>query len=140
MRTPAMINWPGHVPAGQRSNEVVHITDMFTTLLLWAGLDVPKDRVIDGVDQRPFFEGRQAASNRDGFPFWLGETLYGVKWRNFKLVMVKQATLTDPALAPPKQRCALDREHWPGFTGGTDALSGVRRPCYRTRPDVLAVP
>ena len=101
LRTPAMINWPGHVPAGQRSNEVVHITDMFTTLLLWAGLDVPKDRVIDGVDQRPFFEGRQAASNRDGFPFWLGETLYGVKWRNFKLVMVKQATLTDPALALP---------------------------------------
>jgi arylsulfatase len=58
--------YPGHVPAAQVSNEIVHITDMFTTLLLWTGLEVPKDRVIDGVDQRAFFEGKQAASNRVG--------------------------------------------------------------------------
>jgi hypothetical protein len=28
---------------------------MFTTLLLWAGLEIPRDRVIDGLDQRAFF-------------------------------------------------------------------------------------
>ena len=28
----------------------------------------------------------------------MGDTLYGVKWRNFKLVMNEQKTLTDPAL------------------------------------------
>jgi arylsulfatase A-like enzyme len=101
LRTPALVRYPGHVPGGQKSNEIVHITDMFTTLLLWAGLEVPKDRVIDGVDQRAFFEGKQANSNREGFPFWLGPQLYGVKWRNFKLVMVEQKTLTDPALPLP---------------------------------------
>ena len=101
LRTPALVRYPGHVPAGQKSNEIVHITDMFTTLLLWAGLDVPKDRVIDGVDQRPFLEGRQATSSRDGFPFWLGSELYGVKWHEFKLILVKQTTLTDPALPLP---------------------------------------
>jgi len=101
LRTPALVRYPGHVPASQKSNEVVHITDMFTTLLLWAGLDVPKDRVIDGIDQRAFFEGKQTTSNREGFPFWLGSELYGVKWRNFKLVMVEQKTLTDPALPLP---------------------------------------
>jgi arylsulfatase len=42
---------------GKKSNDIVHVTDMFTTLLLWAGLEVPKDRVIDGADHRPFFEG-----------------------------------------------------------------------------------
>jgi len=101
LRTPAMVRYPGHVPAGQKSNEIVHITDMFTTLLLWTGLEVPKDRMIDGVDQRPFFEGRQANSNRDGFPFWLGSELYGVKWHQFKLILVEQKTLTDPALPLP---------------------------------------
>jgi hypothetical protein len=34
------------------------------------------------------------------FPFlyWMGDTLYGVKWRNFKMVLVLQRTLSDPAL------------------------------------------
>jgi hypothetical protein len=26
LRTPALIRYPGHVPAGQRSNEIIHIT------------------------------------------------------------------------------------------------------------------
>jgi arylsulfatase A-like enzyme len=69
LRTPALVRYPGHVPAGQVSNEIVHITDMFTTLVSWAGLQVPTDRVIDGVDQRAFFEGKQKNSNREGFLF-----------------------------------------------------------------------
>jgi arylsulfatase len=101
LRTPAIIRFPGRVKPGQRSNEVVHIVDMFPTLVLWAGLAVPNDRAIDGVDQRAFFEGEQSHSNRDGFPFWLGPQLYGVKWRNFKLALVKQRTLTDPASPLP---------------------------------------
>lgn len=101
LRTPALVRYPGHVQPGQRSNEIVHITDMYTTLLLWAGLGVPKDRVIDGVDQRAFFEGKQTNSNREGFPFWLGSELYGVKWHQFKLVFMKQKTLTDPAVPLP---------------------------------------
>jgi len=109
----------------------VHITDMFATLLLWAGLDVPKDRVIDGVDQRAFFEGRQAASNREGFLYWLGDELYGVKRRNFKLVMVEQKTLTDPALRLPNPHLInLDtdpKEREPlGYPG--------RRTCCKTPP------
>ena len=103
LRTPAIVRFPGHVPAGQVSNEIVHVTDMFTTILNWAGLEVPKDRVIDGVDQRPFFEGAQETSNREGFLYWMGDVLYGVKWRNFKMVLVLQKTLADPAqhLATP---------------------------------------
>ena len=98
MRTPCIIRYPGHVPAGRESNEVVHITDMFTTLVRWSGSDVPSDRVIDGVDQRAFLEGRQETSNRDGFPFWMGETLFGVKWKNFKVIFQQQKYLNEPAL------------------------------------------
>ena len=101
LRTPALVRYPGHVPPQQRSNEIVHVTDMFTTLLLWAGIEIPNDRVIDGVDQRAFLEGKQTESNRDGFPYWLGAELYGVKWRNFKLVLALQRTLSDPGLRLP---------------------------------------
>ena len=88
--------WP--CSSGEVSNEIVHITDMFTTLVRWVGLDIPKDRVIDGVDQRAFFEGKQKTSGRNGFLYWMGDTLYGVKWRDFKMVLVLQQTLADPAL------------------------------------------
>ena len=53
---------------------------MFTTLIGWAGCEVPADRVIDGVDQGAFFGGDQDQSNRQGFLFWNGDKLYGVKW------------------------------------------------------------
>ena len=103
LRTPAAIRYPTVVPAGQVSDQVVHITDMFTTLVRWAGEDIPKDREIDGRDQRAFFRGLVPKSARNGFPYWMGERMYGVKWQNFKVVSVLQKTLTDPAqqLATP---------------------------------------
>lgn len=99
LRTPCLIRWPGRVPAGRESNEVVHITDMFPTLLNWAGGEVPSDRVIDGIDQDAFFRGDQENSNRDGFIFWNGTRRYGIKWRNFKAYQVEQKYFYDPA--PP---------------------------------------
>ena len=45
---------------------------MFMTLVRWSGAEVPNDRVIDGVDQRAVFEGKQETWNRDGYPFWMG--------------------------------------------------------------------
>jgi arylsulfatase len=98
LRTPCLVRWPERVPAGVASNEIVHVTDWFTTLLKMTGLEVPDDREIDGKDQSPFFYGEQEESNREGFIFWNGETMYGVKWRNFKLSLVQQKYFTDPAL------------------------------------------
>jgi hypothetical protein len=44
---------------------------MFTTLVRWSGAEVPNGRVIDGVDQRAFFEGkrkpRTATATRSGW-------------------------------------------------------------------------
>lgn len=101
LRTPCLVRYPGVVPPGKESNEIVHITDMFTTLIRWAGGEIPKDRVIDGSDQRAFLEGKQENSAREGFPYWMTDILYGVKWRNFKLVFYRQKQLADPALKLP---------------------------------------
>jgi arylsulfatase A-like enzyme len=98
LRTPCMIRWPGHVPAGRSSNEIMHVTDWFTTLLRAAGVNPPTDRVIDGIDQLDWLTGRQDASAREGFMFWMGPQMYGAKWHDFKLVLIIQKYLTDPAL------------------------------------------
>jgi arylsulfatase len=43
-------------------------------------------------------EGKQQNSVREGFPYWMNDTLYGVKWQNFKMVQYLQKTLTEPSL------------------------------------------
>ena len=128
LRTPCLIRYPGRVPAGRQSNDVVHITDMFTTLVHWSGAEVPNDRVIDGVDQRAFLEGKQDTSAREGYPFWMGDTLYGVKWQNFKMVTHLQETLISPSrklmtphiinlVVDPKERKAYDFPYMHSWTG-----------------------
>jgi arylsulfatase A-like enzyme len=96
LRAPFIIRWPGRVPAGRVSNEIVHVVDMYPTLARIAGAEVPKDRPIDGVDQLNFFLGKQENSNREGFPAFVTDKLYAVKWRNWKMHLIWQVNMYDP--------------------------------------------
>jgi len=86
LRVPFIMRWPGRVPAGAVSNEIVHEMDLFPTLARIVGGMVPDDRIIDGVDQLEFFEGKQETSNREAVIVYVGSELYGVKWRNYKMM------------------------------------------------------
>lgn len=85
LRAPFIIRWPGRIPAGRVSNEIVHAVDTFTTLAKIADGRVPQDRPIDGIDQSDFFFGKSEKSARDGFPVFVADRLEAVKWRNFKV-------------------------------------------------------
>ena len=98
IRTPLLIRWPGRVKTGVESNEMVHVTDMFTTLLSFAGCKTPDDRLIDGVDQSPFFFGDQQTSNREACMVWLKDELHAVKWKDFKINFRRQQHFHDPEL------------------------------------------
>lgn len=104
LRTPCIVRWPGEVPPGRVSDEIMHVTDWFTTILHAAGLQEPADREIDGVDQLDWLCGRTQTSNRQGYAYWMGSEMYGVKWRNFKLVFNQQRHMFDPPtkLATPR--------------------------------------
>jgi arylsulfatase A-like enzyme len=91
------VRWPGHVAEDRVSDEIMHVTDWFTTILHAARLSEPTDRVIDGVNQLDWLAGNQESSAREGYIFWMGPEMYGVKWRNFKLVLVEQKYSSDPA-------------------------------------------
>ncbi|MGB6367374.1 MAG: sulfatase-like hydrolase/transferase, partial [Thermoanaerobaculia bacterium] len=86
LRVPFIIRWPAQIPAGRVSNEIVHEMDLFPTLAHVAGGKVPSDRVIDGVDQGDFFAGKQQKSNRESVVIYVGNEIYGVKWRNWKFM------------------------------------------------------
>jgi arylsulfatase len=88
LRAPFMIRWPGHVPAGRVSNEIVHVTDLYPTLARVVGARLPSDRPIDGVDQIDFFSGKQPKSNREGFVYYIKQELRAAKWRNWKMHFV----------------------------------------------------
>jgi arylsulfatase A-like enzyme len=96
LRAPFIIRWPGKVPAGRISNEIVHVVDMLPTLARIGGAEVPKDRPIDGVDQLDFLLGKQERSNRDGFPAYVADRLSAVKWRNWKVHLILQERMYDP--------------------------------------------
>ena len=51
------------------------------------GADLPKDRVLDGVDQSDFLMGKSEKSARESVIIYIGNELFGVKWRNWKLLL-----------------------------------------------------
>ncbi|KAF5545126.1 arylsulfatase A [Fusarium mexicanum] len=89
LRVPFIIRWPGKVPAGVTSNEMVHATDIFTSILEIASAEVPSDRPIDGISQVAFFKDPTAVkSQREGFLFYIKDELRAVKWKDWKLHLV----------------------------------------------------
>jgi len=95
LRVPFIMRWPGKVPADMVSNEIVHEIDMFATFAKVAGGKVPQDRVMDSVDQSDFFLGKQEKSNRDGIIVYVGNDLFGIKWRNWKMMFKEVERGTD---------------------------------------------
>jgi arylsulfatase A-like enzyme len=95
-RVPFIMRWPGRVPEGRVSNEIVHCVDTFTTFAKLTGGEIPKDRIIDGVDQSDFLLGKAEKSSREGFLCYVGDVLHSVKWRNWKAHFVWQQYMFDP--------------------------------------------
>src|SRR4029078_13542036 len=77
--------------------------DIFPTLAAAVGADiVPKDRAIDGVNQLPFLEGKQAKSNRDNVLYFtsLTQPPRAVKWRDWKFFYAFQPEAGAPPVPP----------------------------------------
>ncbi len=84
LRVPLIVRWPGRVAPGV-TNEMMHVTDLFTTLLVAAGVRPPDDRPIDGLDLMPFLLGQTQKSPREGFVYYIKDQLRALKWRQWKM-------------------------------------------------------
>ena len=104
-RVPAMVRWPGHVKAGQVSNEIFSGMDWFPTLLAAAGDTGIKERLLkgasiggrtfknhlDGYNQLPYLEGKQAKSERKEFYYFDDDgVLVDMRYGDWKFVYCEQ--------------------------------------------------
>jgi arylsulfatase len=87
LRAPLIVRWPGRI-APSVTNEMAHVTDLFTTLATIAGARTPEDRAIDGLDLSGLLFGETDRSPREGFLFYIKDQLRAIKWRNWKLHMI----------------------------------------------------
>jgi len=89
MRAPGIIRWPGKVPAGVVTNEMLAAVDWLPTLAGMAGASklVPKDRPIDGVDASAFMLGKSNTTGRDSYMFFGTDgELLSIKWKIYKTI------------------------------------------------------
>jgi arylsulfatase A-like enzyme len=91
LRVPLIVRWPGRVKPGRVTDEIVHVTDLFTTLACAVGGEIPADRPIDGVNQLGLWTGSNEKSARDGFLFYIKNELRAVKWRHWKMHLVYES-------------------------------------------------
>lgn len=84
MRVPAVIRWPGGIPAGQTIDEVVTANDLFPTFGKLAGAEIPADRVIDGKDILPVLTGK-IETPHEAFFYYKGNALKAVRSGRWKL-------------------------------------------------------
>jgi len=86
MRLPCIVRWPGTVPSGKESRELVTSMDLYPTLANLAGAEVPQDRVIDGKDIFPLMTGDEwTASPHEAFYYYSRDKLEAVRSGNWKL-------------------------------------------------------
>jgi arylsulfatase A-like enzyme len=58
IRVPAILRWPGHIPAGKVSGQVGITMDLTATILAVTGTPIPVEARLDGINLMPVLEGR----------------------------------------------------------------------------------
>lgn len=82
MRVPAIFWWPETIKP-KTVTDIGSTLDIFTTVSHAVGVEVPNDRVVDGVNLAPVLFG-DGDSPREEMLFYRGATLYAARKGNFK--------------------------------------------------------
>lgn len=86
IRVPFAIQWKGNLPSGKIYEYPVICLDIFSTALAAAGISLPKDRKIDGVNLLPYLRNERTEMPHE-FLFWRigGGTWMVVRNARYKL-------------------------------------------------------
>lgn len=87
VRVPAMAWWPGMIATDQDPDDILHVTDLFTTAARIAGIkdEIPKDRVTDGIDQSALFLLGEGYGRRHYITHYSGPVLAAIRYEDFKV-------------------------------------------------------
>ena len=85
IRVPFIAQWPGRLPAGKTEDRPVISLDIFASAAAAAGVSLPEDRVIDGVDLLPYVLGDKAGLPHEKL-FWRIGNKGALRMGDWKLV------------------------------------------------------
>lgn len=85
IRVPAIVRWPGRIPAGQVSGQVGITMDLTASILAAAGATVPPETKLDGINLFPVLEKKAADVERT--LFWRSAQQRAVRSGDWKLVV-----------------------------------------------------
>eukprot|EP00047_Mylnosiga_fluctuans_P007900 m.5308 g.5308 ORF g.5308 m.5308 type:complete len:524 (+) comp1994_c0_seq1:10-1581(+) len=84
IRVPGLARWPGTIPAGVVSDNVVSALDLFPTALSVAGIPLPTDRVFDGLDISAMLRNPSLPSPHEYIWHYCGYNVTAARHGNYK--------------------------------------------------------
>ncbi len=112
LHSPFFMKWPARLPAGRKDDTPVSHIDLFTTAAAAAGVTLPADRPIDGINLLPHARGEAQGAEREAL-FWRSHGLKVVLAEGWKLQVDERQDkrwLFDLASDPTERRDLADRE------------------------------
>ncbi len=132
VRVDAFARWPGMIEADSIVGDIVHVSDLFTTIARFADAtgEIPTDRVIDGVDQSALLLEGETHSRRDYIFIYSGNSLEQVVKEQYKLKIPGAGE--NPIGADFYDLFRDTREEWPvstevGAWGGAEFVRVIMR-------------
>lgn len=136
VRVDAFVRWPGMVEADSIVGDIVHVSDLFTTIARLAGAsgEIPTDRIVDGVDQSALLLEGETHGRRDYVFIYSGNSLKAVVKEQYKLNVPGPGE--NPIIADFYDLNRDTREEWPvstevGAWGGAEFVRVVQRHMQR---------
>lgn len=93
IHVPFYARWPKGIQKGSRFDKPVSHLDIFSTAAAVAGIDLPEDRKIDGVNLIPYLSGNAAGDPHDVL-FWRQGHYQGVLKDGWKMMVSKRPDKT----------------------------------------------
>ena len=132
VRVDAFARWPGMIEEDSIVGDIVHVSDLFTSLARLTGATdkIPTDRVIDGVDQTALMLEGETHGRRDTVFIYSGNSLKAVVKEQYKLNVPKAGE--NPIAAKFYDLFRDTREEWPvsteiGAWGGQEFVRVIQR-------------
>lgn len=89
VRVNAFARWPAAIKPDSLAGDMIHVSDLYTTFARLAGATeyIPRDRIIDGVDQAALLVEGEGNGRRDYVYIYEGPLLRSVVKQKFKMHM-----------------------------------------------------
>ncbi len=87
VRVDAFIRWPAAIEAGSVAGDMIHVSDLYTTIARITGATkhIPRDRIIDGIDQTALLLNGDNHGRRDYMHIYNGPSLAASVKEQFKV-------------------------------------------------------